>query len=272
MEQRDSSPTVSTRYNPTSTATCTLHPSSSSLAVAAMTPLVSDGGHDREVRDARTDTIPPHPTGANQAESSDDCPPRGQVMAPNVASYEEFKAEYQKMMGRHGSSSDDRLQPAFRTYVFSCASSVGHPRSTAVGAWLRAPGLEMARWRREVKMEAPTEPPATFRDLLVYIASFALGNQLERLDHQFRGHLFKRDNPFYDFKRGQVNAINKLYKTVVKTGQGCLYVPKKMRDGYVFVDNSCGLGGGVIRWYEQGGGNPKYSFWMEDGKITVDMA
>ena len=30
-----------------------------------------------------------------------------------------------------------------------------------------------------------------------------------------------------------------------------------MRDGYVFVDRSHGVEGGMIRWYEEGGGNPQ---------------
>jgi len=93
-----------------------------------------------------------------------------------------------------------------------------------------------------------------------------------RLDHQFKAHLFEPGHPFYDVKRFQVKAINKLYRTVVKTAQGSIYVPNKMRDGYIFVDRSCGDEGGMIRWYEDGGGNPKYSFWVEDGKISVDMA
>ena len=88
----------------------------------------------------------------------------------------------------------------------------------------------VARWRvggAEVKLEEPVERPVTFRDLLVYIASFALSNQLVRLDEQFKGHLFEPGDPFYDFKRVQVKAINKLYKTAVKIGQGCMYVPKR---------------------------------------------
>ena len=66
-----------------------------------------------------------------------------------------------------------------------------------------------------------------------------------------------------------MKAINKPYKTVVKNAQGSIYVPKKMRDGYVFVGRSCGdaeaaLGeGGMICW-----GNPKYSFWVEGGKFA----
>ena len=82
----------------------------------------------------------------------------------------------------------------------------------------------------------------TFREVLVYIAGFALSNQLVRLDHQFKVHLFEPGYPFYDFKRGQVKAINQLYKTAVKKVHG-----------YVFVDRSCGDEGGMIRWYEEGG-------------------
>ena len=134
------------------------------------------------------------------------------------------------MTGGRGVASDDKLQSAFQTYVSSCALSVGQPGSNSPGAWLSAPGREMARWRREVKLDEPSERPVTFRDLLVCIAGFALSNKLVRLDHQFKGHLFEAGDPFYDFKRGQVKAINKLHKTMVKTGQGGMYVPRKMRD------------------------------------------
>ena len=58
----------------------------------------------------------------------------------------------------------------------------------------------------------------------------------------------------------------------MKTKQGCLYVPRKTRDGYVFVDRLQGVEGGIICWYEEGGGNLKYSFWVEDGEFRVDMA
>ena len=87
------------------------------------------------------------------------------------------------------------------------------------------------------------------------------------------GHPFEPKNPFYDFKRGQVKAINKPYKTVVENAQGSIYVPKKMRDRYVFVDRLCGDAeaafgeGGMIRL-----GNPKYSFGVERGKIRIEMA
>ena len=279
-------------------------------------PLVLYGGNDQKTRDVSADKISPHPTGVdetiivedgvNQAGSSDDpllsggtATLRGRVMGvfdhrdgtreihvctratldePSVASYEEFKAQYHKMTGGRGVASEEKLRSAFHTYVSSCASSADQPRKTAPGFWLSAPGREMARWRREVKLEEPSERPVTIRDLLVCIAGFALNNKLVRLDHQFKGHLFEAGDPIYDFKRGQVKAINKLHKTVVKTGQGCMYVPRKMRDGYVFVDRSCGDAEGafgecgLIRWYEDGGGNPKYAFWVEDGKISVDMA
>jgi hypothetical protein len=53
----------------------------------------------------------------------------------------------------------------------------------------------MARWRREVKLEEPSEHPVTFRGLLVYIAGFALSNQLVRLDDLVKGHLFEPGRP-----------------------------------------------------------------------------
>ena len=217
---------------------------------AVIAPLVSYGGHDQATRDVPADRIPPHPTGVNETivvkdgvnqegpTLLSDCgrvrgvfdhrdgtreihvSTRATLDEPSIASYEEFSSQYYKMTGGRGVASDEKLQSAFRTYVSSCASSVDQPRNTAPGVWLSAPGREMARWRREVKLEEPIERSVTFRDLLVYIAGFALSNQLVRLDHQFKGHLFEPGHPFYDFKRGQVKAINKLYKTVVKTAQG----------------------------------------------------
>ena len=53
----------------------------------------------------------------------------------------------------------------------------------------------MACWRREVKLEEPVECPVTFRDLLVYIASFAFSNQLVRFNERFKGHLFEPGDP-----------------------------------------------------------------------------
>ena len=195
--------------------------------------LISYGGHNQETRDVPADNIPPHPTGVtetivvedgvNQAGSIDDpplsggtAPLRGRVMGvfdhrdgtrevhvstrvasdePSIASYEEFTALYHRMTIDRGVASEEKLRSAFHCYVSSCASSMDQPRITAPGVWLSAPSREMARWRREVKLEEPVERPVTFRDLLVYIAGFALSNQLVRLDHQFKGHLFEPGHP-----------------------------------------------------------------------------
>jgi hypothetical protein len=182
-----------------------------------------------------------------------------------VETYDEFKTAL--CFRSQAERAEANVERAYQAYTSGAYASSNE--------YFTALQLERRRRVRNVSLDPPTVAPATFADLLIHLAQFALANRLERLDLQFRDHpLLQVNDDSYDFNPAQLKVINRLYDDVDKTGGGReLYVPKRMRDGYVFVDSIDSEVGGMIRWYEVGGGNPKYSFWLnEDGLVEVSMA
>jgi hypothetical protein len=186
--------------------------------------------------------------------------------ADAVVSYDTFKEHHFSMTARRPDrrASEEKLQRGYRSYV-------SWPTPTSLAAWCNIPTCELLRWLGRVHLEPPATPLVTFKCLLMYIASFALINRLVRMDERFKDHVFSDVGRFYNFTGVQVKAINTLFDSVKETSQGSIYIPKKMKGGYVFVDGGDGEQTGMIRWYEVGGGNPKYSFWVKDGEVVVGM-
>ena len=175
---------------------------------------------------------------------------------------------------RSAPRSDKEIDAAFPGYEAWLVNNAGDNGFTR---WLSAPLVEMKRrGRGGVKFVLPEERPKTFRELLLIIARWAIANDLFRLDNKFKNHLM-RPEPFYEFKRGDLTLINRLWKKVEKNKRATddcdWFIPREMREGsYVFTDvDSMGFDGGMIRWLEVSGGNPKYCFFKEGEEMKVSI-
>ena len=99
-----------------------------------------------------------------------------------------------------------------------------------------------------VKMEM-TEWKGT-GDLLPILAKYCVAN-----------NFYRKGNEYHHLTRKDVKEINKYY-----VGE----LDPWVLGGYIFLDDNGGEEG-MIRLYSPEG-NPKWSFWEEDGKMMVDMA
>ncbi len=100
---------------------------------------------------------------------------------PAFADYNAFKAYYATRIMGDEMPAEDKVQAAFQVYLDS--------QTPSMQEWYSAPFWEQHRWSRSVKLEQPAAPLAEFKDVLVYIAKFALTNRLVRLDDQFKGSM-----------------------------------------------------------------------------------
>ena len=96
------------------------------------------------------------------------------------------------------------------------------------------------------QMEEKEEPEDALNKVLVHIAQKCIAN-----------NWFRHGNEFHEFTKKDI----KEFKAIAP---GWDYI----EGGYTFLDED-GVPEGMIRIYS---GNPKWSFWMEDGKIVVDWA
>jgi hypothetical protein len=78
-------------------------------------------------------------------------------------------------------------------------------------------------------------------------------------------NFYRRDHPTnyaHDFTKDEKSVINRYSATKPK-----LHID----DGYMFLDVDGGKDG-MIRLYPKGKGNPKWSFWEENGETKIDFA
>jgi hypothetical protein len=105
---------------------------------------------------------------------------------------------------------------------------------------------------------------ATFQ-LRDFVDLEGLITQLARycLDHNLYRQTPHSDHPLTPYMAA-INAADRRPNKAVNMWTG----------GYMFLDEPNGTAGMVRLYYttSQGNGNPKWSFWMEDGQLKVDDA
>ena len=94
--------------------------------------------------------------------------------------------------------------------------------------------------------------------LLKYLAKVCI----DKNQYRQKGYWGFDDLECYEFDEDLVEDINKSDITGSKV---------KIVGGYMFLDKENGKEG-MIRLYDNRGGNPKWSFWMEGDEIKVDYA
>lgn len=109
--------------------------------------------------------------------------------------------------------------------------------------------------------ELQLEPYTTVDELLLQLAQWCINNNFYRKD---RGPGQQRHpDPFRHFTDCEIDHMN-------ETSAQASSRPR-LDGGFVFLDESNGTEG-MIRLYLEPHGNPKWSFWMEDGKHRVCFA
>jgi hypothetical protein len=90
-----------------------------------------------------------------------------------------------------------------------------------------------------------------FNELLAILAKYCITKNFHRIE-----------NNFHQFTRDEKSVINRY--SAIK--------PKcRIYEGYMFLDDDGGKEG-MIRLYSSYGGNPKWSFWEDEGKMKIDYA
>jgi len=90
----------------------------------------------------------------------------------------------------------------------------------------------------------------TVNDLLPILAKYCIAN-----------NFYRKGNEFHELTPGEVKRINKSYVGELKPW---------ILGGYMFLDDDGGKEG-MIRLYSREG-NPKWSFWEENGMMKIDFA
>jgi hypothetical protein len=109
--------------------------------------------------------------------------------------------------------------------------------------------------------ELQLKPYTTVDELLLQLAQWCIHNNFYRKDCGPPGQQ-RHPDPFRNFTDCEIEHMNEASAQASSL---------RLDGGYIFLDGPNGTDG-MIRLYLEPCGNPKWSFWMENGKLRVCFA